>query len=102
LALKEVGIDKAYVDAVVISSVGVLPEHLWNHPVALAYDAGVPDIYRTLRLVREFFSARRYEKIVDCLEFQPYTDCLEIAQREGLIGCLAPGPRRRRRRLPEP
>jgi predicted RNA-binding protein len=95
-------IERDTVDILVISSIGVVPEAFWNHPVVLRYDSGVPDIYRVLRLMRSFFSTHRYDLVVDCLEFQPYSDCLGIATREGLIGVVENGVKRRVRRLPCP
>ena len=83
---------------VVITSLGVIPEELWSTPQVLAYDAGVPDIYRTLRLVRAFFGKADYACVVDCLQFGPYSDVLRIAHREGIIRDLqrvkVPGRRR--------
>lgn len=102
LSLKERGIEHENVDAIVVSSIGVVPQPLWVHPVAIAYDSGVPDIYRILRLIREFFKARPYEQLIDCLEFQPYSDCLGIVHREGLISGLTLGPKRRAKLLPAP
>ena len=89
-------------DKIVISSLGVVPLEFWNDPVVLAYNSGVPDIYRVLRLMREFFGVVRYECVVDCLEFEPYRDCLRIIKCEGLIGRILEGPARKVKRLPFP
>jgi hypothetical protein len=89
-------------EEIVISSLGVIPSAFWNDPVVLAYDSGVPDIYRVLRLMRAFFTRARYHQVVDCLEFEPYRDCLRIIQREGLIGAIREGPARRIKKLPAP
>ncbi|MBE0657157.1 MAG: DUF5591 domain-containing protein [Bryobacteraceae bacterium] len=90
--LSAAGWDKNRVDQVVITSLGIIPSSLWNHPVVVRYDAGVPDIYRTLRLARRFFGQHEYETVVDCLEFRPYSDVLQIVHREGLITNLKRGP----------
>lgn len=90
------------VDEIVISSLGVIPSSYWDDPVVLAYDSGVPDIYRVLRLMRGYFCRLRYEQVVDCLEFEPYRDCLRIIHAEGLIGEIQPGPKRRVKILPRP
>jgi predicted RNA-binding protein len=90
------------VDQIVISSLGVIPQAFWEDPVVLAYDSGVPDIYRVLRLMRSYFAPRRYQTVVDCLEFEPYRDCLRIIEREGLVGRIAEGPKHRIRKLPRP
>ncbi|MGC2782146.1 MAG: DUF5591 domain-containing protein [Bradyrhizobium sp.] len=89
-------------DQIVISSLGVVPAIFWSDPVVLAYDSGVPDIYRVLRLMRAYFCKAPYEFAIDCLEFEPYRDCLRIIQREGLIGEIRPGPMRKVRKLPLP
>ncbi len=89
-------------DRIVISSLGVIPEAFWEDPVVLAYDSGVPDTYRVLRLMREFFKLARYDRVVDCLEFEPYRDCLRIIQAEGLVGDIQPGPDRKIKKLPRP
>jgi hypothetical protein len=86
--LSDKGHDLNQVHKVVVTSLGVLPEEVWNLPQVLAYDAGVPDIYRLLRLAREWFGKARYSLVIDCLQFQPYRDILGILQREGLIGDL--------------
>ena len=101
-ALKADGIDPANVDQLVVSSIGIVPEALWNDPVVLAYDSGVPDIYRILRLMRLFFRKVRYDTVIDCLEFRPYSDCLAILSREELLGSLRSAPKGRPRALPEP
>lgn len=89
-------------DEIVISSLGVIPSRFWDDPVVLAYDSGVPDIYRVLRLMRAFFTRAPYPIVIDCLEFEPYRDCLRIIQREGLVGAIRLGPRFRIRKLPRP
>lgn len=101
-ALEARGIRRDHVDPLVVSSVGLVPEALWNDPVVLAYDSGVPDIYRVLRLMRSFFRRHPYEVVVDCLEFAPYSDCLSVVLREGLIGQVVDGPRGRVRKLGVP
>jgi predicted RNA-binding protein len=100
--LEPIGLEKAEVDEIVVSSLGVIPEAFWSDPVVLAYDSGVPDIYRVLRLMRSYFAPRRYQRVVDCLEFEPYRDCLRIIAREGLVGRIVDGPARRIRKLPRP
>jgi hypothetical protein len=90
------------VDEIVVSSLGVVPAKHWSDPVVLAYDSGVPDIYRVLRLMRGFFGKVHYDLVFDCLEFEPYRDCLRIVQREGLIGTIADGPSRKIKKLPTP
>jgi len=90
------------VDEIVISSLGVIPSTFWCDPVVLAYDSGVPDIYRVLRLMRAYFAKARYDSLVDCLEFEPYRDCLRIIQREGLVGSIQHGPDRKVKKLPIP
>lgn len=83
------------VHLIVVTALGVLPQELWSEPAVLAYDAGVPDIYRTLRLARAYFSKNRYDTVLDCLQFAPYSDVLRIVQREGgfadLIRLHVPG-----------
>lgn len=90
------------VDQIVISSLGVVPEAFWEDPVVLAYDSGVPDTYRVLRLMREYFSRARYDRVIDCLEFEPYRDCLRIIATEGLVGEIQAGPERKIKKLPRP
>lgn len=89
-------------DQIVISSLGVVPQEFWADPVVLAYDSGVPDIYRVLRLMRAYFGRAPYASVVDCLEFEPYRDCLRIIQNEGLIGEIRPGSARKIKKLPQP
>jgi len=100
LALR--AIVRSCVDSAVVSSIGIVPQALWNHPVVLAYDSGVPDVYRVLRLMRIYFGKARYKSVIDCLEFKPYSDCLQIISREGLVESIEQGPRRRSKTLPMP
>jgi hypothetical protein len=83
--LKEHGYSIDGLHRIVITSLGVLPEEVWSMPQVLAYNAGVPDIYRVLRLVRKFFGRADYGLVIDCLQFEPYSDVLRIAKREGII-----------------
>ncbi len=83
--LSKQGIDYDKAHKIVITSLGLIPEELWNEPTVLNYDAGVPDIYRILRLIRTYFKNNTYKKIYDCLQFEPYSDCIKIVEREGII-----------------
>jgi hypothetical protein len=83
--LEEAGYQVPDVHRVVVSSLGVIPEELWSTSQVSNYDAGVPDIYRLLRLLRLFFSKNHFEEVVDCLQFEPYTDLLRIVALEGFI-----------------
>jgi uncharacterized protein DUF5591 len=84
LASRKISMEAA--DKIVMTSLGVLPEVVWDEPQVVGYMAGVPDIYRVLRLARSFFASHRYDVVFDCLQFEPYSDVLRIIQREGLIG----------------
>ena len=86
--LERSGYTVRYLHKIVITSLGVIPEELWAAPAVLQYDAGVPDLYRLLRLLRRFFSTRSYPYVLDCSEFPPFCDLLQILHREGLIGDL--------------
>ena len=88
--LEEHGYHLDQIHLIVITALGVLPREVWNDPRVLGYDAGVPDIYRTLRLVRSYFGRRPYRLVIDCLQFEPYRDVLRITQREGRIRADAP------------
>ncbi len=83
--LEEIGYCPSDFHKIVITSLGILPEEVWEMPQVLAYDAGVPDIYRLLRLTRSFFKNRKYRYVIDCLNFEPYSDILNIVAKEGLI-----------------
>jgi hypothetical protein len=98
-ALSELGYRQETVDQVVVTSLGIVPEALWDHPVVLGYDAGVPDIYRVLRLARRFFSRNSYKLVIDCLQFQPYSDILSILQRERILKRITRGPVSRSRQF---
>jgi uncharacterized protein DUF5591 len=99
--LKSIGLDPGGqdVEQVVLTSLGVIPQSLWADPIVLSYDSGVPDIYRLLRLLRDFLASRRFQRVVDCLEFEPYCDLLRIAHREGLFAELLPVKKTRLRRF---
>jgi predicted RNA-binding protein len=95
--LEYLHLERRLVHEIVITSIGVIPKELWNHPVVLRYDAGVPDIYRILRLSRAHFSHNHYERVIDCLDFVPYSDILSILVKEKLIAHLERAKVRRRR-----
>jgi hypothetical protein len=92
------GIDSRGFDVIVITSLGPVPEALWQHTAVLRYDTGVRDIYRMLVLLRRMLAHRdRYEEGIDCLGFRPYRDLLAIVTQEALIGSIRrPGPIRGR------
>ncbi len=101
-ALLEQGVIRDDVHAVVISSIGVVPEEHWDHPIALAYDSGVPDIWRVLRLMRQYFKLARYAQALDCLDFAPYSEAVAIIAHEGLLGKVSRIAIARPRKLPSP
>ena len=98
-ALRKLGYEPGAVDQLVVTSLGVVPEPLWEHPVVVGYDAGVPDIYRVLRLARRFFGRNLYAHVIDCLQFAPYSDIFRILQREGILKRLSRGPVSRSRQF---
>jgi len=100
--LGQLGKTPEEVDQIVISSLGVVPASFWDDPIVAVYDSGVPDIYRVLRLMRAYFGRAKYAQVIDCLEFEPYRDCLRIIERERLVGAIVEGPKRNIRRLPLP
>lgn len=79
------GIVEPPFDRIVISSLGVIPEPMWEHDLVVAYDSGVPDIYRVLQLMRSFFEGRSYTRVIDCISFEPYRDLVQCLVREGLL-----------------
>jgi hypothetical protein len=83
--LREQGFQMERVHRLVITSLGIIPEEVWTLPQVLRYDCGVPDIYRILRLGRAYFGRVNYDCVVDCLQFEPYSDVLRILHSEGVI-----------------
>jgi hypothetical protein len=84
--LKDRGYNLSKLHKIVVTSLGILPEEVWGMPQVLYYDAGVPDIYRILRLARGFFKRCAFTTVIDCLSFEPFSDIIRIIQKEGLIG----------------
>jgi len=68
----------------------------------LAYDSGVPDIWRVLRLMRVYFARNHFARVYDCLQFVPYSEAVTILAREGLFGEVIRRPVGRPRKLPSP
>src|SRR6266496_2910627 len=60
--LESIGFKQSQVHQIVVTALAIVPEELWEHAVVLKYDAGVPDVYRLLRLGRAYFSRNRYER----------------------------------------
>jgi len=83
--LEEQGYNLRSLHKIVITSIGILPEEVWEMPQVLYYDAGVPDVYRILRLARSFFKRCKFTTIIDCLNFEPFSDVLRIIRRERLV-----------------
>lgn len=100
--LKIEGVDSSDVCQIVVSSIGIVPEAHWDHPVVLAYDSGVPDIWRVLRLMRAYFARNRFARVYDCLQFAPYSEAIAILAREGLFGEVVRRPPGKLRKLPAP
>lgn len=90
--LKSEGYPVQNLHRIVMTSLGILPEELWSEPEVAGYDAGVPDIYRTIGLARTYFRRHQYEVVLDCCQFPPYSDVLNIVAREGLIKRLVRVP----------
>ena len=72
-------------DLIVFTSLGIIPEPLWSNKVVMSYDARVPDIYRLLCLARKYFSLNSYQEVIDCTNFNPYHDILNILKQENKI-----------------
>lgn len=83
--LEEHSINSQDYDLIVFTSIGVIPEALWEEPAVLNYDARVPDVYRILNLARKFFDLNRYSEVIDCSNFRPYNDILNILSLEAII-----------------
>lgn len=86
--LRAQGVNIDQIDKIVLTSIGVLPEVFWKKHEVQVYDTGVPDIYRLLRLTRQFFKVNRYDIVYDTLNFPPYSDILRVVAGEGLIAEL--------------
>ena len=84
-ALEAEGVDIDCHDVIVMTSIGPVPQPLWQHPVVMLYDTGIRDIYRVLTLLRRLLHGTQYEVGWDCLSFRPYRDVLDIVTREGRI-----------------
>lgn len=87
-------------DLIVITSIGPIPEPLWNHPVVMHYDTGVRDIFRILVQLRILLKNNRYEAAIDTLPLVQYGDILDIASREGLLPPIERPAWVRRRNIP--
>jgi Domain of unknown function (DUF5591) len=94
------GVDIDSHDVIVMTSIGPVPQPLWQHPVVMQYDTGIRDIYRVLTLLRRLLYGTRYEIGWDCLSFRPYREVLDIVTREGRIGKLLRPPALRSRNIP--
>lgn len=86
--LSERGIQPSGVHQLVITSLGVVPQELWNHQTVLGYDAGVPDIHRVYSLMSRYFSRNTFLHVIDCLQFPPYSEMLRLLAVDGVISRL--------------
>jgi len=98
--LEAEGVDINSHDVIVMTSIGPVPEPLWQHPVVMHYDTGIRDIYRVLTLLRRLLHDSQYEVGWDCLSFRPYRDVLNIVTREGGIRKLQRPCKLRSRNIP--
>jgi hypothetical protein len=83
--LEAEGVDIDCHDVIVMTSIGPVPQPLWQHPVVMRYNTGIRDVYRVLTLLRRLLHGAEYEVGWDCLSFRPYRDVLGIVAREGHI-----------------
>jgi hypothetical protein len=66
------------VERVVVTSLGVVPEVFWSHPIVMRYDAGAVDLWRVFQLLRTFFVLNRARHVIDCLSFRPYSEMVRV------------------------
>jgi hypothetical protein len=97
---KEAGLDLNRLDVIVITSIGPVPEALWEHEFVQRYDTGVRDIYRLLQQLRRLLAGTVYREAWDLMSFGPYSDIIRLLHLEGIL----PAPQRldsiRRRNIP--
>ena len=98
--LEDNAIDVKTAEFVVITSIGPVPQPLWNHDTVLTYDTAVRDIYRMLVLLRRLLHGSKVSEAYDCLSFGPYRDLLNIVHREGYLRTLTRLPGLRSRNIP--
>jgi len=72
-------------DQVVVTSLGFIPQEQWNHSIVMRYDTGIRDIYRMLVMGRKLFKNSHYKNAIDCMNFQPYRDLIQILHRENFF-----------------
>ncbi len=84
-SLGQAGVDIARHDVIVITSLGPVPEALFDHPTVMAYDTGVRDIHRMLTLFRRIFRGVRYRTAWDCMAFEPYRDIIRSLRTDGHV-----------------
>lgn len=99
-SLRAVGLKLDELDVIVITSIGPVPQPLWDHNFVQRYDTGIRDIYRILIQLRSLLYGTRYEEAWDLMPFAPYSDLLSIAHKEGLLPPLQRISGARRRNIP--
>jgi hypothetical protein len=83
--LREVGHNPDAYAQIVVTALGVVPREYWNHPMVMSYDAGAVDLWRVFQLLRVFFATNRFQTVIDCLSFKPYSDMLQTLHLLDLI-----------------
>src|SRR5262245_14994741 len=76
--LAEAGHNSDACAQIVVTALGVVPRQYWNHPLVMSYDAGAVDLWRVFQLLRVFFAANRFQSVIDCLSFKPYSEMLQM------------------------
>jgi hypothetical protein len=97
---REAGLALDQLDTIVITSLGPVPQALWEHDIVRRYDTGVRDIYRLFVQLKQLLKGTSYAEAWDLMSFAPYSDIVRLCYLDGLL----PHPQRleniKRRNVP--
>jgi hypothetical protein len=87
-------------DKIVITSLGPVPQTLWEHDLVQRYDTGVRDVYRLFVQLRQLLKGTSYTEAWDLMPFAPYSDIIRLCHLDGLLPYPLRIEKMKRRNIP--
>ena len=63
---------------VVITTIGVVPEEYWNHPLILSYNNSYPDLWQVYLRCKEYFSLNKFDEYINCHRYEPFVEIIKL------------------------
>jgi hypothetical protein len=63
---------------VVITTIGVVPQEYWNHPLILSYNNSYPDLWQVYLRCKQYFQLNKFEEYVNCHRYEPFVEIIKL------------------------